>query len=238
MSRRFVGALLVTAIGGTLIWAPIGCSSLPGTEGELGALREALNLTQTELTAAQEELTLAQSDLACANITISSLEAELNLYKDTWGTVPDRDLDPKAYYGLDRTLVDNATASNPTWAELLDFLLEDKTDENPYVPGVYECGSFAKDVHNNAESAGIRAGHVRLYFWTTAHSINVFQTTDEGLVFVDCTGKREPEPGRSYDRVVDLKLGDDYAYRFLFPLSSETIVPEKFGPVLDLVIHW
>jgi hypothetical protein len=238
MLHKVAYAALIVIIAALVASNSVIYDNLVHAWSELSQLRTETASLEMSLEETEQRLARTEEDLISANLTIDSLESRLQLYKDTW-TVFDRDLHPDAYSGWEGgALVDNATASDSTWAELLDFLLEDRTDENPYVPGVYECGNFAKDVHNNAESAGIRAGYVRLYFRDTAHSINAFQTTDEGLVFVDCTGKREPEPGRSYDRVVALKLWDDYAYRYLLPVSSEDEVTKDWGPVLDLIIHW
>jgi hypothetical protein len=49
---------------------------------------------------------------------------------------------------------------------------------------------FAEMLHNNAEQAGIRAAFVGINFAgkKIGHAINAFQTTDMGLVHVDCTG--------------------------------------------------
>ncbi|NLE95668.1 MAG: BACON domain-containing protein [Dehalococcoidia bacterium] len=77
-----------------------------------------------------------------------------------------------------------------TWQELMDFLLQDPTDESPYVQDVYMCGGFSETLYNNAAAAGIRAAWVSLDIRDRAvgHALNAFFTTDRGLVFVDCTG--------------------------------------------------
>lgn len=79
---------------------------------------------------------------------------------------------------------------NPTWQELKDFLISDKTDENDYLPGLRVCAEFAAELHNNAERAGIRAGWVAIHFVddSVGHALNVFETTNAGLVFIDNTG--------------------------------------------------
>ncbi|MEE8469921.1 MAG: hypothetical protein V3S51_01175, partial [Dehalococcoidia bacterium] len=93
-------------------------------------------------------------------------------------------------------LVDNENAADPTWQELVAFLVSDETDKRPYVPGVYVCGGFAEDLHNNAEAAGIKASWVALDFEddSVGHALNVFNTTDRGYVYIDSTGER-PEEG-------------------------------------------
>ncbi len=98
------------------------------------------------------------------------------------------------YYGADpdKTVIlyNNEAAVNPSWQELKDFLISDKTDENNYLPGLRVCAEFAAELHNNAERAGIRAGWVAIHFAddSVGHALNVFETTTAGLVFIDNTG--------------------------------------------------
>ncbi len=91
-------------------------------------------------------------------------------------------------------LIPNPNATNPTYAELVAFINEDTTDSKPYLKGettlARVCADFAEDVHNNAETKGIRAAWVSIDFigGGDGHAINAFETTDRGLVYVDCTG--------------------------------------------------
>jgi len=109
-------------------------------------------------------------------------------------------------------LIDNPHATNPTYAELVAFLEEDDTDEHLYVPPStyrgnlkilipYDCADFAEEVHNNAENAGIRAGFVSVSFQGGGeeHALNVFETSDKGLVFVDCNGLDFQQQGAIMD---------------------------------------
>lgn len=99
-----------------------------------------------------------------------------------------------SYYGADPdkpvVLINNGDAVDPTWDQLKDFLLVDPTDENDYLPGIRVCAEFAAELHNNAEAAGIKAAWVSLDFEddSSGHALNAFNTTDYGLVFIDCTG--------------------------------------------------
>ncbi len=98
------------------------------------------------------------------------------------------------YYGADPnkpvTLINNKNAVDPTWAQLKDFLFADITDQNDYIPGIMVCAEFAAELHNNAEAAGIKTAWVSLDFDdnSNGHALNAFNTTDYGLVFIDCTG--------------------------------------------------
>ena len=102
--------------------------------------------------------------------------------------------------GYDRVrLVNNGTATDPTWQQLESFLIADKTDEKTYVTGTFMCGAFAEEVQNNAEAAGIKAAWVSVSFEgeSEGHALNAFYTTDRGLVYIDCSGKTTQNPTQS-----------------------------------------
>jgi len=117
-------------------------------------------------------------------------------------------------------LINNPNATDPTYAELLAFLETDQTDKFVYIIGppknAYVCADFARDVHNNAEAAGIRAAWVAIDIEGKAegHAINAFETTDIGLVYIDCTGKGlwdESTSRSSLDRRARVVIGERYA---------------------------
>ncbi|MDY6958716.1 MAG: hypothetical protein SVK08_06115 [Halobacteriota archaeon] len=86
------------------------------------------------------------------------------------------------------TLINNEKAKDPSLDELVSFLESDETENNLYDVDSFVCGDFAEMLHNNAEASGIRAGWVAITFedWEP-HASNVFETTDRGLVYIDCT---------------------------------------------------
>lgn len=196
------------------------------------SLQTGLTDTLHTLAEARQELSSVQSELKSARLGVDSLDSKLELYKDTWGSVVD------VGNQLTAGLVNNPMATNPTWAQLLDFLLEDKTDENAYVPYEYVCSDFARDVHNNAEQAGIRAALVGIQLSNGGHALNAFKTTDRGLVFIDCTGPPGTSPTpRNHDKIADVWLGRDYVYSRLFPELGGA-VSGSLGTVVDLTIYW
>ncbi len=87
-------------------------------------------------------------------------------------------------------LINNPDATDPTYAELIAFIKADTADEGLYTNS-YVCSDFAEAVHNNAEAAGIRAAWVGIDFEgdDEGHAFNAFETTDLGLVFIDCIGE-------------------------------------------------
>ncbi len=86
----------------------------------------------------------------------------------------------------------------------MTFLSQDRTETHSYTAGVYDCSQFSRDVHNNAETRGIRAAEVQVWFRneSTGHALNAFLTTDYGLVYVDCT--------EAPDTIARVKTGKEY----------------------------
>jgi hypothetical protein len=235
MENKITYALMIIIAVAAVVWGLVSYSNLAQTRSELEVLRMEKEAVEWGLAQTEAELTTAQQELSSAKSTISSLEAKLELYEDTWGSVFSGVKPP--YQGAD--IVNYETASNPTWARLLDFLRNDRTDERAYVPGVYMCGDFARDVHNNAERAGIRAAFVVIDLVGADHALNAFKTTDRGLVFVDCTGLEAWQPGPSNcDKIVDVRLGKRYVPKSLFPESGWSVTWESIGIVHDVEIYW
>lgn len=89
---------------------------------------------------------------------------------------------------------------NPTYAEMLDFIRRDKTNENEYAENVYTCWDFTADVCRNADTENIRIALVYLLFAEGAHTIVAFDTIDRGLVFIEPQSDERmyPEIGESY----------------------------------------
>jgi hypothetical protein len=145
-------------------------------------------------------------------------------------------------------LTENISATDVTWKELKAFLFLDKTDELPYIDYVYECASFAEELHNNAEARGIRAAFVALFFTDefTGHALTAFHTTDKGLVYIDCSVGTDAvayiEEDEEYG-LVPLQMASSFSYDFyrsyqrMSGLTFKLIPEEK--QIIDLVfIYW
>lgn len=120
-------------------------------------------------------------------------------------------------------LVNNPDATDPTWNELKAFLAKDATDQQTYSFASFVCADFAEMLHNNAEAAGIRAAYVVVelgpssyYSMYGGHALNAFQTTDMGLVYIDCTAPID-NYGGSADKIVDVQVGEPYIPESVFP---------------------
>ena len=119
-------------------------------------------------------------------------------------------------------LVNYKNATDPTWDELMSFLKRDDTDEQPYIEDSFVCADFAEMLHNNAEASGIKAAYVGVDFIVgEGHAINTFNTTDKGLVYVDCTRgfstpliaeltDSEKREEREHDKIAYVVEGKEY----------------------------
>jgi hypothetical protein len=133
-------------------------------------------------------------------------------------------------------LENNPEAKNPTYSELVSFIKADKTDRKSYVSGSYMCDSFAEDVHNNAEKAGIKAGFVELELSDPddMQYCNVFNTVDKGTVYIDCTG--EARGGVNCDTTVkEVKIGVRYHPVALYPPSERSYYQ---GTIESFKVYW
>ncbi len=144
-----------------------------------------------------------------------------------------------------------STLSNPSWSELEAFLLGDKTDQAPYIYPTYVCEDFARALQENAEKAGWRCGFVTVDVegypdWygygipsDTGHALNAFETTDRGLVYIDCTGlpSGEYRPS-SCDKVVSVSIGKECQPVSIFPELGWSDTWESMGTVTDVDIRW
>ena len=184
--------LIVSLVAWGLVVLAVYCANVAGS-GD--ALRGTLASTQDALAVAQAELLSARGDLASTQSTLVATQQQLSM------AIQERDVAQGTLAGLgvtvsasvqcyDADLVDNPEAVNPSWDELLSFLTSDRTEDHEYSVGVYDCSEFSRDVHNNAETAGIRAAvvHVHTLYSLSDHALNAFLTTDCGLVYVDCSG--------------------------------------------------
>lgn len=201
--------------------------------------RDELQQTEEELELVNEDLFLAEQRIGNLEDSIAEIQEQLDLYIDTLGTqVFSSKLPPYNYgYLSDLELINNVDAVNPTWLELRAFLQEDDTDKNLYIDGVYMCGSFAEDLHNNAETAGIRAAFVVIHFYNApSHAVNAFKTVDQGLVYIDVTGHTSAYPIPHLDKKVVVEK--DVVFRGSFIIPSGWIVSPTDWLVESIEIYW
>jgi hypothetical protein len=110
-------------------------------------------------------------------------------------------------------LLENSSAHDPSYDELMDFLCTDDTVKNKYDKPNFTCADFAEELQNHAEEHGLNCGYASLKFYDkeSGHAVDVFDTTDEGLVYVDTTSGKT---------IVTDNLGPGYSYYNLGVISS------------------
>jgi hypothetical protein len=97
---------------------------------------------------------------------------------------------------------------DPTYKEAVQFIRSDQTDKNQYNQS-YTCINFADDFRNNALNEGYRCGYVAIEFGETSHAIVCFNTSDNGLIFI------EPQS----DEIVTLTTEQPYLGKMILRFS-------------------
>jgi len=134
--------------------------------------------------------------------------------------------------GATVVLVDNRSATDPTYASLVAFLNQDKTSNYKYDYPNFTCADFARILHDNAEAAGIRCGFAAIEFDNipinysiydngagdfsppnrssdTGHGLIAFNTVDRGLVYVDVSSTPDFTNGSSGARIAYVEQGKE-----------------------------
>lgn len=157
--------------------------SLLSVEGELAAAEAQLAMVETELAAAQAELAAGEIELSALQATLFNLQVNYDRLTTGYGYV----------------------LRDPSYREVKKFLADDETSKREYLEGAYTCVDFAAAVKANAAKKGIRCAYVVIeYRGGAGHTIVAFDTTDEGLVFIEpqFDWEVEPEIGKRYYRCV------------------------------------
>ena len=234
--------------------------TLVSTQNELGTTKAELTSTKSELASTENQLTSAQQDSTSLQAILSTTQQQLAVAQETLGglgitvSATSSQCDDEDFITTGVGLIDNPKATNPTWGQLMNFLSQDQTDKHTYTLGVYDCSLFSRDVHNNAEAAGIRAAEaqVSLRYESTGHALNAFLTTDYGLVYVDCTETdtiARVKAGKEYravelDNITGINVRNDYWWDALKPgsyyyiSSGFFLFREGHAVTSDIEIFW
>lgn len=129
-------------------------------------------------------------------------------------------------------LQENPQAADVSWEQVKEFVIQDDTNEHPYIANSFTLADFAAQLHNRAEAAGIKTAFVSVEFAEgPARALNAFNTTDRGLVYIDCTGPGFQSPifsGNSteqdvyakYDKVAYIEVDQPYGLILLDKATS------------------
>lgn len=184
--KKFWFAIVILAIVATIFIVATAWAS-----NELKATQAQWVNVEAELATMQAELATVEIELNASEEHVESLEAELFNWQVNYERLT-------TGYGY--------VLRDPSYQEMRSFLARDKTSEREYVENEYVCVDFAADVKANAAKEEIRCAYVVIeYRGGTGHSIIAFDTTNQGLVFIEpqFDWEVEPEIGKRYYQCVE-----------------------------------
>jgi cell division protein FtsB len=167
-------------------------ANVSSLQSEIGSLEDLTQSLETQVSDLQSEVTSLEDEVIQSfNSGYDEGESEgYQLGYDEGYTQGVEDLTKSGYYLKD-----------PTYDEAVAFINSDKTDENEYTSD-YVCYDFTADFNSNAFQMGYRCGFVYIEFSDSAHAIACFNTTDNGLIYV------EPQT----DEIVTISIGQTYPH--------------------------
>jgi len=181
---------------------------------ELDKTQNSLLLVDSELEATQAELATVEIELSASKGLVESLEATLSNLQVNYNRLT-------TGYGY--------VLRDPSYQEMKDFLDRDKTSEQEYVESEYICVDFTAAVKANAAKEGIRCAYVSIeYRGGSGHAIVAFDTTDEGLVFI------EPQ----FDWEVEPEIGKLYYQCVRPPLGHYIAKPDYDDTITRIIVIW
>jgi hypothetical protein len=217
--------LIPTLVVGALIGIGVFCILSPTSYGDIKNNIETIDYNNTS-DKINEKITSVGSDASNFTSTIN--------YNYTFTP----HIGNMYYVGADDheiTLIHNSKAIDPTYNQMVDFIRRDSTDEHPYIPGSFTCGDFAEMVQNNAEKAGYKCAWVSINLEDgKKHACNAFNTTDRGIVFIDCT---HGDGVGNWDTYVNVADGQVYAPCNLYA-DAGGVIYSGLGEVKDHTIFW
>jgi len=191
-----------------------------------GVSQEEYNLLQGRLDSAQGEIDTLRANLAALQENYEGLKADYESLRGDYTSL-------QASYEGSLERLKQSELEDPTWSELKEFLELDDTDTLTYAENSFDCTGFAITLRDRAWRYGMRCAFVELGFADgTGHALNAFETTDEGLIYVD---------GTEADWIAYIGIGRPYGAIHLDAVKSEYIAcpgdPDEFWGSPDYRTH-
>ena len=202
--------------------------------------QEEYDALQSRLDNAQGEIDALKADLAALQDNYENLQADYEGLQANYGSLQDDYESLQADYNSLQTdyegsleRLKQSELENPTWSELKRFLERDDTDTVPYVKDSFDCSGFAITLRDRAWRYSMRCAYVELGFSKKeGHALNAFETTDEGLIYVDNT---------ELDQIAYIEIGQPYGLIHLDAVKSKYIActgdPDEFWGSPDYRTH-
>lgn len=225
-------AILGVSILLVLLFCLPSCAPVVSQE-EYDALQSRLDNAQGEIDALKTDLAALQDNYESSQADYEGLQANYDSLQDDYESLrADYDSLQADYEGsLER--LKQSELENPTWSELRKFLERDDTDTLPYVEGSFDCSGFAITLRDRTWRYGMRCAYVEVGFSKKeGHALNAFETTDEGLIYVDNT---------QADQIAYIEIGQPYRAIHLDAVKSKYIAcsgdPDEFWGSLTYTTH-
>jgi len=184
---------------------------ISGLENEKLTLETQVSSLQANVSSLQSEATSMNNEKTVLEMQVSSLQTEVMSFESE--VIQSFDLgyaegksegyqlgyDEGYLQGVEDLTESGWYLRDPTYSEAIAFINSDESDENEYTDD-YVCYDFTADFNDNAGQAGYRCGFVYIEFSDSAHAIACFNTTDNGLIYI------EPQN----DEIVTLTVGQAY----------------------------
>jgi predicted nucleic acid-binding Zn-ribbon protein len=163
---------------------------------------------QSEITSLNNEKTALENQVSTLQANITSLQTEITSLEDEVSESYQLGYDAGYAQGVEDGAGSGWYIRDPTYAEAIDFINSDRTDENEYTED-YVCYDFTADFNTNAFQMGYRCGFVYIEFPYSAHAIACFNTTDRGLIYI------EPQT----DEIVYVAVGRMYSGKLIVKMG-------------------
>ena len=191
------------------------------TQGQLAQVQADWQADHSRLSDIEVEMEAIQSELASTGDALEIAREQANTIEAAFDNLEVN------YNRLTRGY--DYVSNDPTYEMVMEFLADDRTDNKKYDESEYNCTDYSADVKANAADEGIRCAYVNIYFaGHMGHSIVAFDTTDEGLVFI------EPQT----DDEVDLQVGQRYHESVLAKPGEHYLAPDDDDTVVRFTVIW
>jgi hypothetical protein len=155
---------------------------------------------ELQVTGLEDETSELNTEVTVLESEVSGLETEVTEnYNQGYSEGHEAGYAKGYVEGMDYVTENGYYIRDPTYAEAIEFIASDLTDQHEY-SDYYVCYDFTSDFNANAEDQGYRCGFVYMTFSSGAHAIACFSTVDEGIIYV------EPQT----DEIVAPKIGQIY----------------------------
>lgn len=204
MKKVLIIGLLIIAIVGLAACLPvIQTATSPEQQQQINELTGQVNELQSDYAELENKY---QTDMAGTQSQINELNNSLTALQGNYSILE------QSYNNL---LNGQTGLRNPAWTEIKAFITQDTTDMIPYNIKTFACSGYAILIRDHSRQLGFRSAYIQLEFPSLAgHVLNAFQTTDYGLVYIDCT---------SSDKVGYVISGKEYGTIDISAVKTEYI---------------